>query len=118
MSSNKRIVNTTCKSCHGGCGVFVTVENSRITHIEGDPNSPTEGTMCPKGLASIQDVYNPNRIRYPMKRLGKRGEGKWERISWEEALTTITEKMKELRKMRKTELKTRKENHEKMAKQS
>ncbi len=95
MRSNKRIVNTTCKSCHGGCGVLVTVENSRILHIEGNPNSPTEGTMCPKGLASIQDVYNPNRIRYPMERLGKRGEGKWERISWEEALTIITEKMKE-----------------------
>ncbi|MFQ6123636.1 MAG: hypothetical protein ACE5R6_03395 [Candidatus Heimdallarchaeota archaeon] len=62
MSSNKRILKTTCKSCHGGCGVLVTVENGRITLIEGDPDSPTEGTMCSKGLASTQDVYNPNRI--------------------------------------------------------
>ncbi len=51
--------------------------------------------MCVKGLASIQDAYNPNRILYPMKRKGERGGCKWERISWEEALETVSGKMKE-----------------------
>ena len=95
LTSNKRIVKTTCKSCHGGCRVIVTVENGRITRIEGDPDSLTEGTMCAKGLASIKEVYNPNRILYPMKRVGERGEGKWKRISWEEALNIIARKIKE-----------------------
>ncbi|MEM1515076.1 MAG: molybdopterin-dependent oxidoreductase [Candidatus Bathyarchaeia archaeon] len=91
----KKIVKSTCKSCHGGCRVIVTVENEKITGIEGDPDSPTLGTLCAKGLASIQEVYNPNRLIYPMKRIGERGKGRWERINWNEALDIITRKMKE-----------------------
>ena len=87
--SEKKIVKSTCRSCHGGCGVLVTVEDGVATHIEGDPVSPTWGTMCPKGLAAIQLVYNPHRLKYPKKRVGERGEGKWQRISWEEAIDTI-----------------------------
>ncbi len=71
------------------------MEDSRLIHLEGNPKSPTWGTMCAKGLASIQEVYNPNRIMYPLKRKGERGGGEWERISWEEALENITEKMRE-----------------------
>jgi anaerobic selenocysteine-containing dehydrogenase len=93
--SEKKIVNTTCKGCHGGCGVLVTVENGAITHIEGNPDTPTRGTMCSKGLSSIQHINHPDRLKYPLKRTGKRGEGKWQRISWEEALDTIAAKMKE-----------------------
>ena len=91
----KRVIKTTCKSCHGGCGVLVTVEDGVITHIEGNPDSPTRGTMCAKGLSSIQHVGHPDRLKYPLRRAGARGEGKWERISWEEALDTIARKMKE-----------------------
>jgi anaerobic selenocysteine-containing dehydrogenase len=76
----ENLVKTTCKSCHGGCRVIVTVENGKIMHIEGDSESLTEGTMCAKGLASIKEVYNPNRILYPIKRVGERGEGKWKRL--------------------------------------
>jgi anaerobic selenocysteine-containing dehydrogenase len=53
--------------------------------------------MCAKGLASVQEVYNPNRIMYPMKRKGERGGGQWQRISWEEAIATVADKMKESR---------------------
>ncbi|MFX1265489.1 MAG: molybdopterin-dependent oxidoreductase [Promethearchaeota archaeon] len=92
--SGKKIIRSSCKSCHGICGVLVTVENGRITHIKGDPQSVTRGTMCSKGIAAIQHVYNPNRILYPMKRKGKRGGCQWERISWEEALDTVANKLK------------------------
>lgn len=95
MSPDRKIIKSTCKSCHGGCGVLITVENGRITHLEGNPDSPTRGTMCAKGLASVQEVYNPNRIMHPMKRRGDRGGGEWERIGWEEAIEIITGKMKE-----------------------
>jgi len=93
--SEKKIVKTTCKGCHGGCGVLVTVEDGAITHIEGNPDTPTLGTMCSKGLSSIQHVNHPDRLKYPLKRTGERGEGKWQRISWDEALDTIAGKMKE-----------------------
>jgi anaerobic selenocysteine-containing dehydrogenase len=95
VSANRRTVRTVCKSCHGGCGVIATVENGKLTHLEGDPESLTWGTMCAKGLSSIQDLYNPNRITHPLKRKGARGGGEWERISWEEALGIIAEKTKE-----------------------
>ena len=93
--SEKKIIKTTCKSCHGGCGVLVTVEDGAITHIEGNPDTPTWGTMCSKGLSSIQHINHPDRLKYPLKRMGKRGEGKWQRISWDEALDIIESKMKE-----------------------
>jgi len=95
MSNDRKNIKSTCKSCHGGCGVLVTTENGKIVHIEGNPESPTRGTMCAKGLASIQEVYNPNRIMHPLKRKGERGGGEWERIDWEEALDIIAGKIKE-----------------------
>jgi len=95
VSPDRKIIKSTCKSCHGSCGVLATVENGRIIHIEGNPESPTRGTMCAKGLASIQEIYNPNRIMHPMKRRGERGRDKWERISWEEALEIVAGEMKE-----------------------
>ena len=95
MSRDRRTIKSTCKSCHGGCGVIATVEDGRLTYLEGNPESPTQGTMCAKGLASIQETYNPNRITHPLKRKRERGGGEWERISWEEALGIIAEKMNE-----------------------
>ncbi len=94
----KKIIKTTCKSCHGGCGVLVEVQDGVITHIEGNPDSTTRGTMCAKGLSSIQHIDNPYRIIYPYKRAGEKGEGKWQRISWDEALDTIASKVKEASK--------------------
>jgi anaerobic selenocysteine-containing dehydrogenase len=95
VSADRSRIISTCKSCHGGCGVLATVENGRLIHLEGDPESPTWGTMCAKGLASIQETYNPNRIMHPLQRKGERGGGEWDRTSWDEALETISEKMKE-----------------------
>ncbi len=66
--SNKKIIKRTCKSCHGGCGVPVTAQNGATTYFEGDPESFTRGTLCAKGLASIQKVSNHNRLKYPIKR--------------------------------------------------
>lgn len=78
--------------CHGGCGVLVHVKEDKVVKVVGDPESPlNKGKMCPKGLASIEHLYHPDRLKYPLKRAGKRGEGKWERISWDEALDSIAE---------------------------
>ncbi len=92
----KKVIRSTCKGCHGGCGVLATVEKGVITYIEGDPDSNTRGTMCGKGLAAIQHIDHPDRLLYPLKRTGQRGDGEWARIGWDEALETITGKMREL----------------------
>ena len=81
---------------HGGCGLLVHVEDGRIVRIEGDPDSPlNRGTICAKGVAQIERLNHPDRLRHPLKRVGGRGEGKWERISWDEALTILSQRIKE-----------------------
>jgi len=91
------IVKTYCaRMDHGGCGLLVHLEDGKITRIEGDPDSPlSHGYLCAKGLAQLERINHPDRLQYPMKRLGKRGEGQWTRISWEVALNTISEKVRE-----------------------
>ncbi len=92
MSEVKK-VRTACRQCHGGCGVIAHVQDGRVTKVEGDPESPiSRGTLCSKGLSVTQLAYHPDRILHPMR---KRGNG-WERISWDEALGSITEKFQEV----------------------
>ncbi len=95
--SEEKVVRTVCQDCHVACGVLVQVKDGKVVKIEGDPAHPlSEGMMCPKGLAAKQLIYHPERLTYPMKRVGERGEGKWQRISWDEALDTIATKLKEI----------------------
>ena len=99
QSGEQQIIRTNCRSCHGGCGVLVHLKGGYITKIEGDPDFPTNhGAMCSKGLATLQLVYHPDRIKYPLKRVGNRGEGKWRRISWDEALDTIVDKLEQVKR--------------------
>ena len=68
---------------HGGCGVRLIVEGDQLIGVEGDEAHPwNQGRVCPKGLALTQYVNHPDRIRHPLKRVGERGEGKWEQITW------------------------------------
>ncbi len=91
------IIKTYCaRMDHGGCGILAHVENGKIIKIEGDPDSPlNRGTICAKGIAQLEKLNHPDRLKYPLKRIGERGEGKWKRISWDEALGTIAGKIKE-----------------------
>jgi anaerobic selenocysteine-containing dehydrogenase len=71
-------------------GAIGYVEGDRIVKLEGNPKLPrTNGKLCAKGQAGINQVYDPDRVLYPLKRVGKRGEGKWKRISWDEALDLL-----------------------------
>ena len=96
------IVKTTTWSpgpgCHGGCGVLAHIKNGKLVKIEGDPDHPmNQGRLCARALAMTQYVDHPDRLRYPVKRTGKRGEGKWQRITWAEAFDLIEEKMNKIR---------------------
>ncbi len=85
-------IKTTCRACHGGCGAICTLKNGKITQIRPDPDHPlSRGRMCMKGLKSLEILYHPERLKYPMKRVGKRGEGKWERVTWDEAYRILAE---------------------------
>jgi anaerobic selenocysteine-containing dehydrogenase len=93
-----KAIKTACRACIANCGVIATVKNGRVVSLKGNPEDPmSKGRMCAKGLSGIQALYHPNRNKYPMKRVGPRGSGQWKRISWDEALTTIAEKLMETR---------------------
>ena len=83
---------------HGGCGCEIFVKDGKVTHVEGDPNHPfNQGRLCAKGLAISQYIYHKDRVTHPLKRVGERGEGKWQQISWDEAFDTIEKKFKDIR---------------------
>ncbi|BDG36282.1 molybdopterin oxidoreductase family protein [Saccharococcus caldoxylosilyticus] len=83
--------------CPDQCGLLVHKQDGKIVKIQGDPNHPvTKGNICNKVRNIIERIYDPKRLKYPMKRTGAKGEGKFERISWDEAIETITAKWKEL----------------------
>ena len=97
------LVPTTCFNCESGCGLlaYVDRETLQIKKFEGNPAHPgSRGRNCAKGPATLNQTYDPERILYPLKRVGKRGEGKWKRITWEQALDEISEKMRESRQKR------------------
>jgi len=87
---------TFCHVCPGHCSVKATLEDGKVVDIVPDRESGLPNELCPvkKGRFSIPEVLNhPDRLKYPQKRTGARGEGKWERISWDEALGTIAQKL-------------------------
>jgi anaerobic selenocysteine-containing dehydrogenase len=85
--------------CHGVCQVLVHIDGDKVVKITGDPDSPTSrGYLCPKGAASPQLLYHPDRITYPLRREGKRGENKWKRVSWDEALDEVAERLSAIKK--------------------
>jgi len=91
-------VATACALCASRCPAIGYVENGYIVKVEGNPQSArTAGTMCARGQAGVSQVYDPDRILQPLKRIGKRGEGKWQKVSWDEALGDLAGSLRKLR---------------------
>lgn len=87
-----------CQLCSTICGIIGHVKDDRIIKIEGNPNDPnSRGRLCARGHAGLNHQYHPERLLYPLKRVGERGEGKWKRVSWDEALDEIAAKLKTIR---------------------
>jgi len=94
-TKKKEIIKTACAGCLAQCGLLVTVEDGKAVKVEADPDHwHSNGSICSRAAHYLERVYHPERLKHPMKRTGKRGEGKWQQISWDEALETIAEKMK------------------------
>jgi len=93
-----KIVRVACPhDCPDTCAMLVTVEDGVATHIRGDPEMPfTEGTLCTKVAHYLERTYAPDRLLYPQKRVGRKGEGKFRRITWDEALDEIAVRLKAL----------------------
>ncbi len=98
MPLKTRVVRTACRGCHGVCQVLVHLEGGRVVKVAGDPDSPTSrGYICPKGKAAPEFLYHPDRLKYPLRRSGERGQNRWERISWDEALSEIADRFTKIK---------------------
>src|SRR6202022_250439 len=83
--------------CPDTCAMRVTVENGRAIKVVGDPDhAPTQGVLCTKASRYAERVHHPQRLTVPLKRVGRKGEGRFERISWDEAFTLAAARLSEI----------------------
>lgn len=94
MAKEKKVILTDCTLCYHSCGTKVTVEDGIAVKVEGLESHPlNKGKLCPKGEATLDNIYHPERLKYPMKRV----DGGFERITWDQALTEIAAKLSRLK---------------------
>jgi thiosulfate reductase / polysulfide reductase chain A len=91
-------IATNCEMCFWRCGVLAEVADGKVVRLEGNPDHPlTKGRLCARGNAGTGLLYDPDRLKWPLLRTGARGEGKFRRVSWDEALDFFASKLKTLR---------------------
>ena len=101
QEAGEKTIPTFCGMCgpSAGCGIYAFVKNGRFTRVAGMKESPVNrGGVCPKGQAAPQWVYSPDRLKKPLRRVGAKGEGKFQEISWNEAIGIVAEKLKDQKK--------------------
>jgi anaerobic selenocysteine-containing dehydrogenase len=100
-AAGEKVIPTVCGMCGpggpgGGCGIYAFVKNGRFVKVAGMDESPVNrGAVCAKGHAAPQWVYSPDRLTHPLRRIGKKGEGKFEKITWDDAIAQIAETLKQ-----------------------
>ncbi len=88
------MTRTTCRLCLTRCGLLVKTDDGKIVRVVGDPDHPlSKGWTCVKGQASAELAQSPTRLRHPMRRVGERGQGRFERVSWDDALADIARRL-------------------------
>jgi anaerobic selenocysteine-containing dehydrogenase len=102
VATTSKWIPTTCGMCYIGCGVRVQVENGVAINIEGNPDNPqNRGKMCARGKSGVMNLYNPNRVKVPLKRTnpekGCNVDPRWQEISWDEALDTVAVNLERIR---------------------
>jgi len=97
FKNTQTAVGGVCEMCFWRCQLVGKIRDGRLVKLEGNPKSIDNGvSLCARGNAGIKLLYDPDRLKYPLKNVGKRGAPKWQRISWEEALDTCGAKLKEV----------------------
>jgi len=92
-----RAIPTTCQQCPAGCGVIAYLDGDRLVQILGNPSHPNNrGGICAKGISGINLVNDPDRLLFPLKRVGPRGKGEWTRITWDEVYNTLSTRISHL----------------------
>lgn len=92
------LIPTNCEMCFWRCGVLAEVKDGKVLKLQGNPQHPlTKGKLCARGNAGLALLNDPDRLKYPQIRTGERGEGKFKRVSWDEALNFLATRLKDLK---------------------
>lgn len=97
VEHHSMLIPTTCFNCESACGLLAYIDRDtlQVRKFEGNPEHPgSRGRNCAKGPATINQVTDPDRILYPLKRVGPRGQGRFERVTWDEALRDIANRLR------------------------
>lgn len=87
-----------CGLCHPRCGTLLHLEDGRVVKVTGDPDHPvTRGAICERGRLMPEHIYHPGRLNHPLKRVGGKGEGRWQRLTWDQALDEVAGQLADLR---------------------
>jgi anaerobic selenocysteine-containing dehydrogenase len=98
MFNRDRVADSLCRFCEPGCGIRAYVKDGRLVKTEGMPEHPTSrGAICVKGECAPQIVHSPERLKSPLLRIGRKGEGNWERITWDHAMDVLASRLSDLR---------------------
>ena len=88
-------IATNCEMCFWRCGVIAEVADGKVLRVSGNPDHPlTQGRLCARGNAGTELLYDPDRLKYPQIRTGRREEAKFKRVSWDEALDFFATRLK------------------------
>jgi thiosulfate reductase/polysulfide reductase chain A len=91
-------IHSMCEMCVWRCGLIAKVKDGRVVKLEGNPEHPhSKGNLCPRGQSGLMNTYDPDRVLTPLIRVGKRGEGKFRKASWEEALDLVASQMQAIK---------------------
>lgn len=91
------VVKSLCYFCHANCGVIAYVKDGDVIKIEGDPNYSNQGGLCCRGTSALKHVNHPARINHVLKRVGEKGEGKWEQVDYDTAIKEVAEKLNQIK---------------------
>jgi len=98
-SKGNGTIPSMCEMCVWRCGLRAKVRNGRVVKLEGNPDHPhSKGKLCPRGQSGLMNTYDPDRVLTPLIRVGKRGEGKFRKATWDEALDVVAENMLRIKK--------------------
>ena len=86
-----------CYFCHANCGVLAYVKDGEVIKIEGDPNYANQGGLCCRGNSALLHLNHPARINHALKRVGAKGEGKWEKIPYDQAIAEVAERLNQIK---------------------
>lgn len=91
-------ISSMCEMCVWRCGLIAKIVEGRVVKLDGNPDHPhSRGNLCPRGQSGLMNTYDPDRVLTPLIRVGQRGEGKFRKASWEEALDFVASKMTEIK---------------------